>query len=462
MLSTTLRSLVSKRLPPTPLSSSTSSLPSYASSRPFSSEPEETPKRPLPPAQHIEYSQGRNKWRSGVSTLRKKYLLDYEKRIKAEEAARQKEMEEIQRLKKIRLEKKRERAVKGVKRDMEFKKEMREARVVRLAEKRVEEEKKDVAMDSLRARVAEMLNTVATGDSSPAGKIIPSISGGGKPLNPGTGWIISSKNIEESIPEELFEGEGKAVGDVNYVGAGDWKYEIETDRKRRSFPEMIKEYLTIQEWENDEGEVTLDSLPKRRDSENIYTRLLERLSSRNFRAQSLDSMVRAELGNDHNLYKKFVDGGNMNFINDVLLPAIENQPAEDYDGSDAVEKELLMDGKLENNRYKYIMAKPFEKDEDAIDRYLTWEGLGEEEELYVKAGDEKKGLRKESKGLGALDGDKFKEEEEEEEEEEEGEEEWRVEGGELKLEEEGEEGEGLDKDDLQGLGDGGEGGDEKK
>lgn len=254
MLSTTLRSLVSKRLPPTPLPSSTSSLPSYASSRPFSSEPEETPKRPIPPAQHIEYSQGRNKWRSGVSTLRKKYLLDYEKRIKAEEAARQKEMEEIQRLKKIRLEKKRERAVEGVKRDMEFKKEMREARVVRLAEKRVEEEKKDVVMDSLRARVAEMLNTVASGDSSPAGKIIPSISGGGKPLNPGTGWIISSKNIEESIPEELFEGEGKAVGDVNYVGAGDWKYEIETDRKRRSFPEMIKEYLTIQEWENDEGE----------------------------------------------------------------------------------------------------------------------------------------------------------------------------------------------------------------
>eukprot|EP00519_Triparma_laevis_P010012 CAMPEP_0182514236 /NCGR_PEP_ID=MMETSP1321-20130603/35383_1 /TAXON_ID=91990 /ORGANISM="Bolidomonas sp., Strain RCC1657" /LENGTH=202 /DNA_ID=CAMNT_0024721389 /DNA_START=227 /DNA_END=831 /DNA_ORIENTATION=+ len=187
------------------------------------------------------------------SELRKKYLKEFEIRKVQEQAARQKEMEEIQRLKSIRLSKKRESAIEGVKRDLLQKESARSKRKERLITKRAQEEEKEIVMDGIRARVAEMLNASSLGDST-SSTVIPSMSGGGKPTSSGTGWITSTSNLDSTIPLSLFEGEGKAVGEVNYIGAEDWRYEVDTDRKRRSFPEIVEEWRKIMEWENEEGE----------------------------------------------------------------------------------------------------------------------------------------------------------------------------------------------------------------
>ena len=147
------------------------------------------------------------------------------------------------------------------KRDMSSKLEALATKANKLKTSQENESKREQIMDTIRGRVVEMLNTCSspndpsTIDSNSKGRIIPSRSGGGKSTSTGTGWITSSEDLESSIPVELFEGEGKAVGDVGYVGAEDWKYYVETDRKRRRL-EFVAIVFFVFMKENKENTIT--------------------------------------------------------------------------------------------------------------------------------------------------------------------------------------------------------------
>ena len=80
----------------------------------------------------LQYAQERKAYESEMSDLRKAYRQEYLDKVAAEEARRASEAEEIRRLKLIRLEEKRKRAIEGVKWDELFKKEMRDKKDERI------------------------------------------------------------------------------------------------------------------------------------------------------------------------------------------------------------------------------------------------------------------------------------------------------------------------------------------
>mmetsp|Transcript_25610 Transcript_25610/g.51137 ORF Transcript_25610/g.51137 Transcript_25610/m.51137 type:complete len:449 (+) Transcript_25610:172-1518(+) len=354
--------------------------------RQFSSDPSsesdsssEPAKRTVPAPAWLSYARDRNAYRSKVSALRSRYLADYLAGIRAEALARKAEQEEVARLKKLRLEAKRERAILGVKRDMAEKEEAKKARSERLKESIAKEEVKKARMVEIKGRAVARMEELAKGDA-PHGTIVTSHMSGGAHGSLGSGWLTSLSHVD-CITDDLFTGSGKILGERGSPSESDFRYVLQHERKRRTMPELMSEFLIIQRWIKGEGDVTLSELPPRDPGMGgVVDRLMSRLRSRHVRAEAVDAYVEDELGGDHDLIKKFKATDEYKWLSTQFVSELASTPAEDERGNVLEEDELTV--RAEGSEYRFIMAEPFERDEDAVRRFEAWLALGQETELY--------------------------------------------------------------------------------
>ena len=98
----------------------------------------------------------------------------------------------------------------------------------------------EISREAVRSMVRDVVKSMLNSSSSgtPSSKWMTSVAGGGvNSPSTGTGWITTDEEVDAMITEELFEGEGRVVGEAKYDNADDWRWEVSHERKRRSYPQ---------------------------------------------------------------------------------------------------------------------------------------------------------------------------------------------------------------------------------
>ena len=103
------------------------------------------------------------------------------------------------------------------------------------------------------------------------------------------------RQVEKYVTPELFEGTGRAVGDIRYSNASDWRVTVLADRKRRSYPELMSEFEDIEAGVPPVKEV---------EGKDVMGRLLERMQDRVESDEWVEGYLRQILDGDEKALKE--------------------------------------------------------------------------------------------------------------------------------------------------------------
>ena len=241
----------------------------------------------------------------------------------------------------------------------------------------------------VRDVVKSMLNSSSSG--TPSSKWMTSVAGGGvNSPSTGTGWITTDEEVDAMITEELFEGEGRVVGEAKYDNADDWRWEVSHERKRRSYPELMREYEAMESGESRE-DVEGESVRG-----TVMDKMLERMSDRVESDEWVEGYIRQLLGGEgrevDETIKRMRENGQMDRLKDL--------------GGNFDWRRDPGDG---DKPTRYGVGRPGAEGEETVERFVRWYyGDGDGEDM------EEAGGRKGGRKGGKREGGKTEDEEEDE------------------------------------------------
>ncbi|GMH68030.1 hypothetical protein TrRE_jg1474 [Triparma retinervis] len=184
------------------------------------------------------------------------------------------------------------------------------------------------------------------------------------------------------ITEELFQGSGRAVGEVRYSHASDWRWEVTSERKRRSYPELMREYEAM------EGGITKEEALGEEIRGTVMDKMVERMKDRVESDEWVEGYVRQILGEGREAdeaIRDMRDNGKMDRLKEL---------GGNFDWQRDREEEKPT---------RYVVGRPGEEGEETVERFVKWYyGDGEEEEVEEER-EGNKGGRGRGKGRKGTD-----------------------------------------------------------